>query len=96
MPKFAQLNQSLAWTIKELFPPQEEHFDLVSAFQRWGTEEIELSPAQVQKTLSAIRQYAIPRTQALVWRTSQPELRRDAEAMLDRWKALEALLAAAT
>jgi hypothetical protein len=89
------LTPSLAEQIKELFPPISEHADLVVAFQKWGKEDIELSPDQIKKALSAIRQHAIPQTQVLVCKQTHPDLRQDSEMMLNDWKALEAIFAGA-
>lgn len=73
MPKLPKLGEARSKLLCELLPPQ-QHFALVSAFQRAAREDVELTREQAQQTLDAIRR-AIPEKE--LFARQQPKDRRD-------------------
>jgi hypothetical protein len=68
---------------------------LIAEFQNWGKRDIELSVEQIGKTLTAVREKAIPQIKNLVASEWLAESRQEVQGMLGDWETFERIFSAA-
>lgn len=95
MPRFAKLDPLRASFMRSLFPPSAKNIDLQIVFQNWEREEVELSRAQIERTLAHIHASALPRAREFVRNSPSGALQEEAEEWVDAWQSLVLLLESA-